>query len=124
MEYKYLQVINKNIFTRFINFIKGIFSRKADNKNSAEEESIENKDVKFDFVNNIKIYKEENNEILDLQSKYENKEIDLAEMSDEEIHELNLLYKKQVEELKKKIEDETTQISMLKYKIKKYSTNI
>ena len=124
MENKYLQVRKESIFTRFVNFIKGIFGKKVEQEIPTQVETIENRDVKSKFLGEIRIYKEENKELLDLQSKYENKEIDLGAMSDEEIHELNLLYKKQVEELKKKIEDETTQISMLKYKIKKYSTNI
>lgn len=124
MENKYLQVRKESIFTKFINFIKGIFAKKVEQEIPTKIETIENKDVKSDFLNNIRIYKEENKELLDLQSKYENKEIDLAVMSDEEVHELNLLYKRQISDLKKNLEDKKTQLSIMKHKIKNYSANM
>lgn len=124
MENKYLQVRKESIFTKFINFIKGIFTKKVEQEIPTKIETIENKDVKSDFLNNIRIYKEENKELLDLQSKYENKEIDLAVMSDEEVHELNLLYKRQISDLKKNLEDKKTQLSIMKHKIKNYSANM
>lgn len=49
-------------------------------------------------------------------------EIDLCEMSNEQIHELNLLYKRQVSELKKKLNDKKTELSIMQQKIKSYST--
>lgn len=124
MENKYLQVRKESIFTKFINFIKGIFAKKVEQEIPTKIETIENKDVKSDFLNNIRIYKEENKELLDLQNKYENKEIDLAVMSDEEVHELNLLYKRQISDLKKNLEDKKTQLSIMKHKIKNYSANM
>ena len=124
MENKYLQVRKESIFTKFINFIKGIFAKKVKQEIPTKIETIENKDVKSNFLNNIRIYKEENKELLELQSKYENKEIDLAVMSDEEVHELNLLYKRQISDLKKNLEDKKTQLSIMKHKIKNYSANM
>ena len=124
MENKYLQVRKENIFTKCINFIKGIFIKKVEKEIPAKIETIENRNVKSDYLNDIKIYKEENKELLDLQSKYENKEIDLGVMSDEEIHELNLLYKRQISDLKKNLEDKKTQLSIMKHRIKNYSANM
>ncbi len=43
-------------------------------------------------------------------------------MSNEQIHELNLLYKRQVSELKKKLNDKKTELSIMQQKIKSYST--
>jgi len=124
MENKYLQVRKESIFTRFINFIKGIFGKKVEQEIPTQVETIENRDVKSKFLGEIRIYKEENKELLDLQSKYENKEIDLGAMSDEEIHELNLLYKRQVSDLKKNLEDKKTQLSIMKHRIKNYLSNM
>lgn len=124
MENKYLQVRKESIFTRFVNFIKGIFGKKVEQEIPAPVETIEKKDVKSNFFDEIRINKEENKELLDLQSKYENNEIDLCVMSNEEIHELNLLYKRQVSDLKKKLDDKKTQLAIMKNRIKSYSANM
>lgn len=124
MENKYLQVRKESIFTRFVNFIKGIFGKKVEQEIPAPVETIEKKDVKSNFFDEIRINKEENKELLDLQSKYENNEIDLCVMSNEEIHELNSLYKRQVSDLKKKLDDKKTQLAIMKNRIKSYSANM
>lgn len=124
MENKYLQVRKESIFTRFVNFIKGIFGKKVEQEIPAPVETIEKKDVKSNFFDEIRINKEEDKELLDLQSKYENNEIDLCVMSNEEIHELNSLYKRQVSDLKKKLDDKKTQLAIMKNRIKSYSANM
>lgn len=124
MENKYLQVRKESIFTRFVNFIKGIFGKKIEQEIPAPVETIEKKEVKSNFFDEIRIYKEENKKLLDLQSKYENNEIDLCVMSNEEIHELNSLYKRQVSDLKKKLDDKKTQLAIMKKRIKSYSANM
>ena len=124
MENKYLQVRKESIFTRFVNFIKRTFGKKADQEVFNSVDKTQNENVKTNFFDEIKINKEENREILDLQSKYENKEIDLSVMSNEEIHELNSLYKRQVSDLKKKLEDKKTQLAIMNNRIKSYSSNI
>ena len=53
---------------------------------------------------------------LDLQAEYEKGNVELFMLSDEEIHELNLLYKRQVEELAKELEDKRTQLRRIKAK--------
>lgn len=124
MENKYLQVRKESIFARFVNFIKGIFGKKIEQEIPAPVETIEKKEVKSNFFDEIRIYKEENKKLLDLQSKYENNEIDLCVMSNEEIHELNSLYKRQVSDLKKKLDDKKTQLAIMKKRIKSYSANM
>lgn len=124
MENKYLQVRKESIFTRFVNFIKGIFGKKVEQEIPAPVETIEKKDVKSNFFDEIRINKEEDKELLDLQSKYENNEIDLCVMSNEEIHKLNSLYKRQVSDLKKKLDDKKTELAIMKNRIKSYSANM
>lgn len=124
MENKYLQVKKESIFTKFVNFIKGIFGKKVDQKITPQVQSIEFKEKKSDFIKEIRLNKEENKGLLELQRKYENNEIDLSVMSDEEIHELNLLYKRQVSDLKKTLEDKKTQLDIMKRRVNTYSTNM
>ena len=124
MENKYLQVRKENIFTRFVNFIRGIFGKKIEQEVSVQVETIENKDVKSNFFDDIRIDKEENKELIDLQTKYENNEINLSMLSDKEIDELDSLYKRQVTDLKKKLDDRKTQLNIMKHRIKSYSANM
>lgn len=123
MENKYLQVRKENIFTRFVNFIRGIFGKKVEQEVSVQEEKIENKDVKSNFFDDIRIDKEENKELIDLQTKYENNEINLSMLSDKEIDELDLLYKRQVNDLKKKLDDRKKQLNIMKHRMGNYSIN-
>lgn len=123
MENKYLQVRKENIFTRFVNFIRGIFGKKVVQEVPTQVEKIENNDIKSNFFDDIKIEKEENKELIELQTKYENNEINLAMLSDKEIDELDLLYKRQVTELKKKLEDRRTLLNIIKHRMGNYSTN-
>lgn len=123
MENKYLQVRKENIFTRFVNFIRGIFGKKVEQEVSVQEEKIENKDVKSNFFDDIRIDKEENKELIDLQTKYENNEINLLMLSDKEIDELDLLYKRQVNDLKKKLDDRKKQLNIMKHRMGNYSIN-
>ena len=45
-------------------------------------------------------------------------------MSNEQIHDLSSLYQRQVSELKKKLNDKKTELSIMQHKIKSYSTNM
>lgn len=124
MENKYLQARKQNIFTRFVNFIRGIFWKKVEQEVPAQVETTEKKEVKSSFLDDIRIDKEENKELIDLQIKYENNEINLAMLSDKEIEELDLLYKRQVTDLNKKLDDRKTQLNIMKHRIKSYSENM
>ena len=125
MENKYLQVRKETFLSRCIKFIKRLFKNKdEDHKKQEEVTIIEKKEINFNFLNEIKLVKEEDKPILELQKKYENNEIDLSVMTDEEVHELNLLYKKQVAELKKKLESKKLEVKMMRNRITGYSTNM
>ena len=121
MENKYLQVRKENIFTRFINFFRKVFYKEQINI----EDTINNRtdNTKNNFLYEIKIEHEEDPNLINLQEQFENKEIDLASMSDEEVHNLNQLYKRQIEELKKKLENKKTEINIVKNRMQSYSTN-
>lgn len=72
------------------------------------------------FLNDIKIDKKEDEQLLKLQQKFENNESDLAIMSNEEIHNLNQLYARQINKLKKKIDNKKTELNITKHRIKRF----
>ena len=71
----------------------------------------------------LQLNKDDNQTLLNLQKQFENNEIDLSVMSDEEIDALNSLYKKQVSELKKILDNKQTELNIIQYRIKGYSSN-
>ena len=84
MENKYLQVRKENVFTKFINFFKKLFYKEQINT----EENINSEiiDSKKEFLDEIKLEHEDDSVLINLQKKYENKEI-----SKELIKYLNIL---------------------------------
>lgn len=124
MENKYLQVGKENILKKFINFIKGIFGKKEEPKDNIEMKKAEKESEATNFFDTIKVVKDEDKEMIALQNKYENNEVNLSSLSDEEISELSELYKRQVSDLKKKLEDKKQQLEIAKKRIENYSSNI
>lgn len=124
MENKYLQIKKENIFSKFVNFIKGIFGMKVEQEIPSPKEIIEKKEIKSTFLDELKIERQEDPELIKLQNQFENKEIDLCVISDEEIKSLNSLYKRQISDLKEKLDDKKTQLAIIKSRIKNYSTGI
>lgn len=122
MENKYLQVRKENFFTKFINFFRKILYKE---ETIEQDIIIDNKaaDNKKSFINSIKLEHEEDPVLLNLQKEFENEEIELASLSDQEIEDLNLLYKRQIEELKKKLDNKKTELNIIKNRIKNYVTN-
>lgn len=113
----------ENIFTRFINFIKRMFGKEEPKQILAKTEVITKQEPKSNFLDELRLYKEDPT-LLKLQNQYEKSEIDLCVMSNEQIHDLSSLYKRQVSELKKKLNDKKTELSIMQHKIKSYSTNM
>ncbi len=113
----------ENIFTRFINFIKKILGNKEPKKLSEKAEEIQEQKAKKQFLDELKLNNAENSELLKLQNQYENGEINLSILSDEQIHDLNLLYKKQVSDLKQKLNEKKLELRMMKQKVNNYSAN-
>ena len=56
MENKYLQVRKESAFSRFVNFIKGIFGKKVEQELLTPLETIEKKYVKSNFFDEISDY--------------------------------------------------------------------
>lgn len=77
-------------------------------------------DNRKNFLNEIKVNKQEDTELLKLQHKFENKEINLSMMSNEEIHNLNELYTRQLSELKRKIDNKKTELNITNHRISNY----
>ena len=111
----------ENIFTKFINFIKRLFEKEEPKQLYAKTEVITKHEPKSNFLNELRLYKEESPTLLKLQNQYEKNEIDLCVMSNEQIHELSSLYQRQVSELKKKLNDKKAELSIMQHKIKSYS---
>jgi len=116
------------IFSKISNFIKRLFKTKqalpapeiADNIEESVEnistEEVSTAEVKADFIAEIKAEpKKEDPELLDLQQKFESNQIKLTQLSDEELHNLNDLYERQIDDLKKKLDNTKTEISMANY---------
>lgn len=125
MENKYLQVKKESIFTKFVNFIKGLFGYKIAEETPIQKTNVsEQAHVKANFLEELRIEKEEDPKLIELQNQFENKELDLCVMSNEQVESLNSLYKRQISDLKKKLDDKKTQLSIMKNRIKSYSSNI
>ena len=128
MENKYLQVRKESIFTKFVNFIKGLFGYKVaevkENPIQTTNNVPEKTEKKASFLEELRIEKEEDPELIKLQNQFENKELDLCVMSNEQVESLNSLYKRQVSDLKKKLDDKKTQLAIMKNRIKSYSANM
>lgn len=125
MEKKYLQVRKENILTKIVNFIKRKFFKSRKNQIIQESEQVNKKEnPQSDFIDRVRIYKVEKSELLQLQRKFENNEIDFSGMSDKEVHELNSLYERQVSDLQKKLDDKKTEMGIIKSRINNYLTNM
>lgn len=103
----------------FIKLIKKIF--KGENQKLLPEKTEiigTEQDTKSKFLEEIRLYKEEDEALLKLQSQYENREIDLTILSSKQLHDLSSLYERQVSELKKRLKDKKEKISMMQHQIK------
>lgn len=101
--------MEKNIFKKFINFIKRIFSNKEDVPLLESETLIRNNGV----ISEIK----EEREILELQRNYESGKIREADLTEQQKSKLMNLYDKQIENLKIEIESHNRAFESYKEKI-------
>jgi len=115
MENKFLQVRKESILKKIFNFIQNIFNKKGTVIEENNNKNV-NDNIKDTFIKQIKINNESNSEISKLQKKFENNEITLDSMSDEEVHNLNLLYKEQISNLNKKLDEKKSELKILKNK--------
>ena len=127
MENNYLQVRKNNIFQKIVSFLKDLFKFKKDTNNTMNIEKSNDitgiSKIKNEFRNEIEIGEHYDKDILELQFKYQQKEIELKDLSDEQIHKLNLLYIKQKKDKLRKIDNLKTEINMIKHQLKNLATN-
>ena len=110
-----------NIFSKFINMIKRIFTfNKALPEANEDIQSINvnqenNKDV---FKNDLKVDTfEESKVLLELQKKFQTNQIQLIDLTDQQLDDLSELYDRQIADLKKKIEEKEQEILLARQKI-------
>ena len=116
-----LIVKEESIFSKIVGFFKRLFGKEEVvvapivEEKISEEKKVSNRES--DFLSYIQIDKKENPELMELQRKFEAKEILMSEMSNEQLIELTALYNRQTNELKREIENKKTRIGMLKFKL-------
>lgn len=91
----------QNIFLKFFGFIKRLFkSTQALPAPDILDDDITTTDNKLDSINEITVEpQKEDTALLDLQQKFESNQISLAELSDEDLNNLNALYLRQIDDL-------------------------
>lgn len=126
----------ENFFIRISNFFKNIFNRNEVKQITSVTDSLSNEKISSDFkennfqkekskfIDDIKINKEEDPILLELQNQYERDEIDLNVLSDEQIDDLHELYKRQVIELKNTLDNKKTELIIVQHKMKQYSADV
>ena len=126
MKDKYLIEKKGNIFTKILNFLKNLF--KKDTKNNIEKSDIYSNEIykdenqssnynnsisestskeeeyttkyESDFLNYLRVDNREDPELLELQRRFESKEILMSEMSEKDLIRLNDLYNRQINNMK------------------------
>lgn len=105
----------ENFITKLKKFFFGLFKRKkAIQEQSQEQLASKVQNTKSDFLDNITIKKDEQEEnALKLQKSFKNGEIFEDDMPKENKYKLIELYKKQNEEMKEKIKREKLEIEKM-----------
>lgn len=101
----------ESFFSKMKNFFKKLFKKKDKNvidKTVKDEESIEKESNSF--KENIKIEEDEETKILELQKRYRRGEIAENDLTEEQVEALSELYDKQIDALRKIIEEKEKQI--------------
>jgi len=102
----------EGFFGKVKNFFKNLFKRKDKNN---KNESVNNNSVKEnnDFKDNIKVAEADAEEVklIELQKRYRRGEIAESELTEEQVEALSELYDKQIDALRKIIEEKEKQIA-------------
>ena len=124
-----------NILKRFFRFFKNIFVPKRNGLEEMDVSSqgpikdpvIENNPVKplknNSFLQGLKIFTE-SPELVALQNKLEENEITLNDLSDEQVVQMSLLYKQQIQKLHNELQDGRVELFSLQSKINMYSQKL
>lgn len=134
MKNDYLVERKESIFTKIFKFLRNLFKRNNQEDNIDNNEEIIEKNPEIDnnlksenysdeydseFLAYLRIDKREEPELLELQRKFENKEILMSDMSDIDLIRLNDLYNRQITKMKNDLENKKTKVGMLKFKLSK-----
>lgn len=134
MKNDYLVERKESIFTKIFKFLRNLFKRNNQEDNIDNNEEIIRKNPEIDnnlksenssdeydseFLAYLRIDKREEPELLELQRKFENKEILMSDMSDIDLIRLNDLYNRQITKMKNDLENKKTKVGMLKFKLSK-----
>ena len=134
MKNDYLVERKESIFTKIFKFLRNLFKRNNQEDNIDNNEEIIEKNQEIDnnlksenssdeydseFLDYLRIDKREEPELLELQRKFENKEILMSDMSDIDLIRLNDLYNRQITKMKNDLENKKTKVGMLKFKLSK-----
>jgi len=102
----------ESFFSKVKNFFKGLFNKKSKNiTNSAVNSESDCAKENNSFRDDIKVVEDEENKLLELQRKYRRGEIAENDLTEEQIDALSDLYDRQIEALKKAIEEKERQIA-------------
>lgn len=107
------QVIQEGFFTKIKNWFNKFFKKQKSieypiQKNFNELHNEIDEINNADFVQNIKVENKDN--ILLLQRKIKEKQIEISDLTDQELDEMIALYKGQIEEKKQKLKQYRTKI--------------
>ena len=134
MKNDYLVERKESIFTKIFKFLRNLFKRNNQEDNIDNNKEIIRKNQEIDnnlksknsideydseFLAYLRIDKREEPELLELQRKFENKEILMSDMSDIDLIRLNDLYNRQITKMKNDLENKKTKVGMLKFKLSK-----
>ena len=134
MKNDYLVERKESIFTKIFKFLRNLFKRNNQEDNIDNNEEIIEKNPEIDnnlksenssdeydseFLAYLRIDKREEPELLELQRKFESKEILMSDMSDIDLIRLNDLYNRQITKMKNDLENKKTKVGMLKFKLSK-----
>lgn len=108
-----MKIENKKFWNKIISFFTNIFGNKKSEKNKELNENIENL-TRLDKDNFLKkISLREDPELLKIQEKIENNEIEISTLSEVQIQNINALYERQIKILNDNYKIQTTELKML-----------
>lgn len=114
---KSLIKVNENsIFHKIKSFIRKLFHKDKEKENDISIEAtsndsiLKNENIKSTFTESMKVVKDDNSILLELQKKYRSGEIKEEDLTKEEKNSLCALYDKQIANLKKSNEIRKTRI--------------
>ena len=120
---KSLQIQSNSFLHKIRIFIRNLFLKKSFESSDSSVTRIQtsntyNQNEKEAFLNSVKIgHTNINPDLLELQNKFENREITISELTTSQINSLKELYNNQVSNLHKVLDDRQTELAFLKLKL-------